>query len=67
MEFGLEATEKGMHRPKEKLSTTAYPSNLRRDQNTYARSTLFFPLHVLRWRFMEDFVPKLLPQPPKQW
>lgn len=31
-----------MHRPKEKLSTTAYPSNLRRDQNTYARSTLFF-------------------------
>jgi len=26
----------------EKLSTTAYASNLRRDQNTYAPCTLFF-------------------------
>ena len=57
-----------MRRVEEKLSKTAYAPNLQMDQNTCVPlSPYFLPLHVLRWRFMEDFVPKLLPQPPEQW
>jgi len=26
-----------------------------------------FALHLLRWQFKEDFIPKLFLQPPKQW